>query len=134
MLLGIFALSGIARAQSDDAAWNEVVKKANAEGKLNLYFVAPPGQSQRVIDAFQKQYPAIKVNFVRGVADLLQGVNAERASGVDGGDVRAFVKEMIQEGAPVAYVVSPKTFAIQWAAGVLANSKRPNVARVFMTS
>ena len=83
---GALALTGVARAQGD-AAWNDTVKKATSEGKVVLYSVAVPEQNQRMIDAFEKQYPGIKVSIVRGAGELPPRIAAERSNNVDGADV-----------------------------------------------
>lgn len=90
VLAALGAVPFAAAAQEGEAAWAETVKRAQAEGRLNLYSVAPPDQGQRLVDAFTRRYPAIRVSMTRGAGDLPPRIAAERASGVDGGDVFLF--------------------------------------------
>lgn len=90
LAIAALSLSCAVQAQAADPAWNDVVRKASAEGKINLYTGAPLGQAQRLAETFQKQYPSIQVNVVRGVTDLFARINAERSGNIDGGDVLLF--------------------------------------------
>jgi iron(III) transport system substrate-binding protein len=85
--LAIASGVGLAAAQSGDAAWNQVVEKARNEGQVNLYSVAVPQQTERLIKAFNNKYPKIRINHTRGAGDLPPRVEAERQAGVDGADV-----------------------------------------------
>jgi iron(III) transport system substrate-binding protein len=87
LAMGALFVGSVAQAQGTDAAWNDVLQRAQREGKVTLYSVAPPDQGQRLVDAFQKQYPGIKVSIVRGAGELIPRIGAERANGVDGADV-----------------------------------------------
>ena len=86
-LMGMAAVPLLGTMEAAAQSWDDVVKRATAEGKVTLYSVAPPEQGERLVAAFQKKYPSIKVTIVRGVVELITRLNAERASGVDGGDV-----------------------------------------------
>lgn len=84
-----FACAGRSFAQSS-AGWDATVAAANAEGRLNLYNVAPPEQGERLIEAFRKRHPGIRIAQTRGAGDLPPRIAAERQSGADGADVFLF--------------------------------------------
>ena len=79
------AIGGGALAQA--SSWDAVVAAAASEGRVNLYSSAPPEQGERVIEAFRKRHPAVRVSQTRGAGDLPPRVAAERQSGADGADV-----------------------------------------------
>jgi len=56
---------GVSRADSNDE-WNQVVEAAKKEGEVFVY--GPPGRNRRkaLVEAFEKEYPDIKVKFVAG--------------------------------------------------------------------
>jgi iron(III) transport system substrate-binding protein len=72
------------------AGWEAVIAAAPVEGRINLYHSAPPEQAERLIEAFRKRHPAIRIVQTRGAGDLPPRVAAERQSGADGADVFLF--------------------------------------------
>lgn len=74
-------------AEVVDGPWEDVVAAANDEGQMNLYSIAPPIQNDRLIAAFNEEYPDIKVTVTRGVADLQSRVETEIRTESDGADV-----------------------------------------------
>lgn len=87
-----FLLTSLAACGSDgaevvDGPWKDVVAAANDEGKVNLYSVAPPAQNDRIVEAFNKEYPKIKVTVTRGAGELPGRVESEMQTKSDGADV-----------------------------------------------
>jgi iron(III) transport system substrate-binding protein len=86
----IAAGASAATAQDAPADWQDVVAKANDEGRLTVYYVAVPQQMERLVTAFNEAYPDIRVSAIRGVGELPARIAAERQSGADGGDAFIF--------------------------------------------
>lgn len=82
-----FASMGTLAFGQTAGAWDEVVKKAREQKRVNVYNVSPPDQGQRLADAFKKKYPFMEIVTTRGAGDLPPRLDAERQAGVDGGDV-----------------------------------------------
>jgi iron(III) transport system substrate-binding protein len=57
---GILALAAAPLAQAQDAA---LVAKAKAEGTVTVYTSTDLAEAQAMVDAFQKKYPGVKVNY-----------------------------------------------------------------------
>lgn len=70
-----------------DGPWEDVVAAAEKEGKVNYYTIAPPLQSDRLIEAFNEKYPDIEVALTRGAGDLPSRFQSELKSKSDGADV-----------------------------------------------
>lgn len=64
--------------------------KAEEEGSVVVYTTIPEPQEDRMVEAFNKKYPDIKVTVVRGAAELPERIAAETKSGSDGADVFTF--------------------------------------------
>jgi iron(III) transport system substrate-binding protein len=75
---------------SGDPAFDAVIKKANDEGQVVVYTSTPESQEDRMIAAFNKSYPDIKVTVVRGAGELPERIAAEEKSGAKGADVFTF--------------------------------------------
>lgn len=85
-----------------DGPWEDVVAAAEEEGKVNYYTIAPPLQSDRLIEAFNEKYPDIEVSVTRGAGDLPSRFQSEMKSKADGADVfvysdPAFFDEMSED-------------------------------------
>lgn len=78
---------GTEAAEVVDGPWEDVVAAAKKEGRVNLYSVAPPIQNDRIVAAFNKLYPDIKVSVTRGAGELPARVESEIKSGSEGADV-----------------------------------------------
>ena len=87
VIAGLVFGAASAAAENPGAAWQEVVSKAKQEGRVNLYSVAVPQQTERLIAAFNKKHPEIRINHTRGAGEMPPRVEAERTAGVDGADV-----------------------------------------------
>lgn len=72
---------------SSDQSWGAVQQRANAQGVVRWYSVAPPDQNDRLVKAFNEKYPRIRVDVTRGASELPTRVNAELQSGAEGADV-----------------------------------------------
>lgn len=57
---GILALAAAPLAQAQDAA---LIAKAKAEGTVTVYTSTDLAEAQAMVDAFQKKYPGVKVNY-----------------------------------------------------------------------
>ncbi|UKA60412.1 ABC transporter substrate-binding protein [Arthrobacter sp. FW306-2-2C-D06B] len=86
------ASSGAAGASTDPvttttvAAWNDIVKKANSEGKVTFY-TSLTGMNP-VVSAFEKAYPDIKVTVqLAPTSDLVSRLDQEISIGAKGADV-----------------------------------------------
>src|SRR5918993_4894504 len=89
LAVGLMA-TGVTGTAAQDAKWQEVVSKAKAEARVNLYSAAVPQQIERLIAAFHGKYPEIKVVHTRGVSELPPRIAAEREAGNDGADAFIF--------------------------------------------
>jgi iron(III) transport system substrate-binding protein len=74
---------------------------------------------------------AQKPNFYASVVPMIQAVASGEISVANVGNTGA-VRELVKQGAPIAYAYPEPSFAISWAGAVLNSSKRPNAARVFL--
>jgi len=63
------------------------VERAVDEGIVNFYSVAPELQNERLVDAFNEEYPDIKIRVLRGGGELPSRISAEIESGSKGADV-----------------------------------------------
>lgn len=71
-----------------DGPWEDVVAAANKEGKVTLYSTQAAPRLAELEKQFEKAYPEIDLEVVRGVdADLLSKIDAESRSGKGIGDV-----------------------------------------------
>jgi iron(III) transport system substrate-binding protein len=80
---------------------------------------------------FMRKFGAQKPKYYPSVVPMTQAV----ASGeiwIANTSIPSIAKDLKLQGAPIDFVVPAKTFAIQWPAGALAASRRPNAARVFV--
>ena len=75
---------GVQAATASPAEWDQLVEKANKEGKLILFGQANTLYRNQVIAGFNKQYPKIKVEYRSGTksADLVSKIAAEKRAGV----------------------------------------------------
>ena len=89
-IFGLVITATVASAQTAATPWADVVAKAKAEGRVNLYHAAVPVQVERLIAAFNKRYPEIKVVATRGTSEMPQRLAAERETKSDGGDAFIF--------------------------------------------
>lgn len=77
-----------APAEPVTGAWDDVVAAANKEGKVTIYSTQAAPRLAALETAFEKTYPAIDLEVVRGVdADLLSKIGAEDKSGRGIGDL-----------------------------------------------
>ena len=53
-----------------DGPWQDVVAAAKNEGHINLYSAGPPIQNERLVAAFNREYPDIQVTVTRGAGEL----------------------------------------------------------------
>lgn len=69
------ALVGAAAAQSSratpDAEWTKIVEAAKKEGKIVLYATMAPAVHDRIVAAFNAEYPGIKMELVRVVGTAM---------------------------------------------------------------
>lgn len=70
-----------------DGPWQDVVAAAKNEGHINLYSAGPPIQNERLVAAFNREYPDIQVTVTRGAGELPGRVQSEIRSESDGADV-----------------------------------------------
>ncbi|MFC9835345.1 ABC transporter substrate-binding protein [Rhodococcus sp. NPDC127530] len=77
-------------ASSEAQSWDSVMDSAADEGVVNFYSVAPELQNVRLVEAFNSEYPDIKVRVLRGGGELPSRVSAEIQSGSKGADVFLF--------------------------------------------
>ncbi|MGX7724822.1 extracellular solute-binding protein [Rhodococcus pyridinivorans] len=87
VLAGCGTENDLSTSASEDASWDVVVDRANDEGVVNFYSIAPELQNVRLVEAFNEKYPDIKVRVLRGAGDLSSRVSAEIQSGSRGADV-----------------------------------------------
>ncbi len=79
---GSVAAQSSAGAAAKPAGWDQLVSDAKKEGTVSVY--GPPGVEYRpvLIDAFQKAYPDIKVEFISGDSnERVSRLTTERAAG-----------------------------------------------------
>jgi iron(III) transport system substrate-binding protein len=75
-------------SQAVNGSWSDVVAAAEKEGSVMLYSSQNPVRLEALKQAFQKKYPKIKMQFVRGTdADLDPKVEVEKRTGKGTGDV-----------------------------------------------
>ncbi|MGW4336519.1 ABC transporter substrate-binding protein [Rhodococcus koreensis] len=74
----------------EDRSWEAVVDRAEDEGVVNFYSVAPELQNVRLVKEFNSEYPDIKVRVLRGGGELPSRVSAEIQSSSKGADVLLF--------------------------------------------
>ncbi len=74
MLAAVACGGGAAPAASSSvtAAWANVEKQANSEGSVNWWSTNTQQPNQALIQAFQSDYPSIKVNLVQGLPAALE--------------------------------------------------------------
>jgi iron(III) transport system substrate-binding protein len=90
LMLGTMALSaGQASAQAAASAampadWNQLVEQANKEGKLILFGAPDNHFRTKVVGAFNKQYPKVKVEYriATKTSDLVSKIGAEKRAGI----------------------------------------------------
>lgn len=71
------------------ASWTDIEQKARDESQLTVYLASQDGINQRLVEAFNKEYPEIAVNAIR----------------LESGASTARVASEIESGAPTADVV-----------------------------
>jgi iron(III) transport system substrate-binding protein len=107
-------------ASTDDAAWDEVLAAAEAEGKVVLYSVMVPDVNDRLIAAFSERYPNIEIELLRVMANEVDSMlDAEESTGSDGADVVANVNYpwavAAAEAGRLAEFVGPEATGPNWA-------------------
>lgn len=91
MALGLTGCGGSdAPSAAVEGTWDEVVAAAKDEGKISFYSVMPGAQNDRLQKAFDKAYPEIDLQILRGAGELTGRIDAEVKSGSDGADVFLF--------------------------------------------
>lgn len=88
--LALTACSNAPAAPSEpvSGSWDDVVAAANNEGKVTIYSTQAAPRLAALETAFEKAYPAIDLEVVRGVdSDLLSKIDAESKSGKGIGDL-----------------------------------------------
>lgn len=70
-----------------EGPWGDAVKAAANEGPLAFYSGLTEIQNTRLVAAFNKKYPAIKVQATRGGVEIIARVEGEMQSGSEGADV-----------------------------------------------
>lgn len=80
---------------------------------------------------YMTKLAAQKPNFYASIVPLVQAIASGEISAGNVGNTGA-VRELVKQGAPIAYVYPDPSFAISWAGAILNSTKRPNAARVFM--
>jgi iron(III) transport system substrate-binding protein len=90
LALGFGLLAGPSSAQTEPAGWREVAEKARVEARVNLYSAAVPQQIERLIAAFNRKHPGIRVVHTRGVSEMPARIATERETNTDGGDAFIF--------------------------------------------
>lgn len=108
--LMVFLYSGVSYSQATD---QKIVEAAKKEGEIIWYTSMSVDQSQPLMNAFNKKYPAIKPVLVRlGGGALMNRVLTETRAGLFGFDVVGGRGEMIQifkERGIIAPYISPET-------------------------
>lgn len=75
-------------SESVSAEWQAVVDAANKEGSVVWYSTAPPAAREALVNAFQSQYPSIKVEVrALGIADMEAALQTEHDTHTAGADV-----------------------------------------------
>ena len=68
--------------------WDEVVAAAQEEGQVMLSASMPVEEGNRLLAAFNEDYPDIKVEFARqGTSDTIEKFETESAAGINNVDV-----------------------------------------------
>ncbi|WP_139692034.1 ABC transporter substrate-binding protein [Sporolactobacillus terrae] len=82
-LLSISILAGCGTSQSTESSGNSSSEKENTlSGTLNFYTSQPDMDQQKLVAAFNKKYPEVKVNVFRsGTEDVMSKIQAEKKSG-----------------------------------------------------
>ncbi len=119
-LVGALALSLSACGGGDDEGaaeaagnWDEVVAAAKAEGSVMLYSSHHPDNLAKLKEAFEKEYPEIKMEFVRGTdAELNPKIEVENQTGQGIADVhmvtdRVWITTAIESGKMSTDLVGP---------------------------
>ncbi|QCX26522.1 extracellular solute-binding protein [Nocardioides jishulii] len=78
---------GDPKAELVDGDWDEIVAAAEEEGRVVFYNGSTQQQGDRLVKAFNKAYPDIKVTAERGGADIIARVEAQISSDTTGADV-----------------------------------------------
>ena len=87
---GLAACGPRDNAQVVTGPWNDVVQAATKEAQVDFYTSFAPTQNSRLVDAFHKQYPGIRVNVTHGAGELGARVDPEIQSQSDGADVLVY--------------------------------------------
>lgn len=106
MLMATAACGGDDGSSSELAQgdWENVVAAAEKEGSVMLYSSQDPRGSEQLKEAFEKEYPKITMEFVRGVeSELIPKAEAEKQTGRGVADVLvltspSFLGNAIQDG------------------------------------
>lgn len=70
-------------------SWDEIVAAAKDEGSVTLYSTHSPDNLELLKKAFEKKYPGIKLNYVRGTdADIVPKVETEIQTGQGTADIQ----------------------------------------------
>jgi len=77
LLLGVDQGRAEERKSNPRAKWEETVRKADKEGKLSIY-MSRGGEFYKIIRAFHKEYPKIRVNLVTGGGHYASRILSER--------------------------------------------------------
>ena len=69
-------------------SWDEIVAAANEEGAVTIYSTHSPDNLEKLKQAFEAEYPAITLTYVRGTdADILPKIEVENSTGTGVADV-----------------------------------------------
>jgi iron(III) transport system substrate-binding protein len=128
LLIGTLALTGCSsgdkKAELVEGSWEDVVAAAEKEGKVVFYAGISQLPIDRLITAFNKKYPGIKVQAERITSDGIARVEAQIKSGTEGADVfmladTEWFKQFADELLPVN---GPGTEGLRDGAWIVPNS------------
>lgn len=87
ILTGCQSASGGGELASN--SWDQVVEAGISEGTVSFYSGMSELQNNRLIEAFNREYPDITVRTLRGAGELYARVESEMETGVQGADIFA---------------------------------------------
>ena len=87
-ILGALAVTGLLFAGCGNSAPSSSSSQTAAKGSLNLYTSQPEADAQKLVEAFNKKYPDVKVKVFRsGTEEVISKVMAEKKMGQVEADV-----------------------------------------------
>jgi len=96
-LLGVDQVGAQGAKQSPQAKWEETVRKAEKEGKLSIY-MSRGSEFHKIIRAFHKEYPKIRVGLVLGGSHYSARILSERRA-------KKYLADLVVTGPGTPYYV-----------------------------